>query len=513
MNIELRLLSTMLKSGDFGPIIRGDIQVDHFGTSQGEAVFDFIQGYKRATDGAAPWPSLSIVRERFKAAHIELPDPDEADTVDNLAFEVRVLKLRSEIREAAVAMETVAEGAVDPLEAIAPLLAKLRKNTESHARVQHASLASSAHEVVAQYKTKEIMPEGLPFPWPSLTKATKGLQRHEFVVIAGRPKSRKTFTALRILAHAVKHHHARVLVFSPEMPVRQILLRSIAHMADLPYAEFKDGSMREGEETRLFEVAQRYGRVKDQDDAAYQLQLSGFIPGLGDRHPSLDIIQSTGRDTNWLAQQIEIYRPDIVLVDSFYKQRAPGGKKNDSDWKAVAATSRELKDMAMETGVCVLGTHQLNRDAQKNLGDITNVALADAIGQDVDSMYRVVTGTINGQDVSALYNFASRDVQTEGVMIMNRPCYDYSEIGPIVNRQQVVDLMKQEEVAAAKEENERIAKTKSAPQEPAETSVHAGFKRGGKESKFKRPKRAMEHTESSFSRQLDADYKAALGDE
>lgn len=515
MNIELRLLATMLKTGNFGPIIRNEVNEEHFRTGQGEAIYGFIVNYKHTTDGASPWPSLAIIRERFRVGGDELPEPDPADSVENLAYEVRVKKYRTDIQAFALEAENIAEAAVDPISAIAPLIQKLRKSTEAHLKVQHASLATSLPLIVEQYRNKEILPEGIPLPWPTLNHATRGMQRREFMVLCGRPKSRKTFTGLRILCHAVKHHHCRALVFSPEMPVRQMLLRCIAHLADLPYAEFKDGSLAEADEARLYDIAKRYGRVKDDDDASYQLQLAQHIPGLGDAFPSLDIVQSTGRDTAWLAQQIEIYRPDIVMVDSFYKQRSPGGRKHDSDWKAVTAVSRELKDLAMETGVCLIGTHQLNRDAQRSLGDMSNVALADAISQDTDALYRVVTGKIEGQDVSALYSYALRDTACEGVMINNAPCYDYSEIGPIVNRQQVEDLMKQEDRALAKEQSEKLAQHVGAPaSKPTSKSIHVDFGRRGndREGKFKRSnKRAME--QSVFTRQLDADYKRAVVDE
>lgn len=512
MNIELRLLSTMLKYGDFGPVIRNDINVEHFGTAQGQQIFNFIANYKHATDGAAKWPSLAIVRERFKGAHVELPDPDPADTIDNLTHEVRVAKFRSELREFAFNAETIAEGSTDPIADIAPIFAKVRKAAEAHVRVQHANLASALPDVVEQYKAKEILPEGMPFPWPTLNKATKGMHPGEFLAIVGRPKSRKTFTALRILCHAVKHNHRRALIFTPEMPVRQMLLRCIAHIANLPYTEFKDGSMAAAEEARLYEIAQLYGRVKDTDDAAYQLQLAEKIPGLGDAQPSLDIVKSTGRDTSWLLQQIEIYQPHIVMVDSFYKQRSPGARKNDADWKTVTAVSRDLKDLAMDTNVCMIGTHQLNRGAQNSLGDISNVALADAISQDTDGMYRVVTGKINGMDVSALYAYAARDAETEGVLINNRPCYDYSEIGAIASRQQVIDLMKQEDIAIAEEEKERLGKATTEREEEKRRSVHTDFGRrsSNRSSKFTRSKRPMEHKDSGFSRQLDEDFKLAM---
>jgi replicative DNA helicase len=472
MNIELRLLSTMLKSGDFSPIIKNEVTREHFETSQGESIYDFIVGYKEITEGAASWPSLAIVRERFRSAAIELPDPDPADNVENLTTEVRVTKFRSDVRQFALDAETAATAALDPLGAVLPLIEKLRKATESQQRVNHISLRTGIRGVIQRYEAKEILPQGISYPWPTLSKATKGMHPGEFIVIAGRPKARKTFTALRILTDAMKNDNARVLVLSPEMKPEQMHLRCIAHLCNLPYAEFKDSSMQKAEEARLYEALAKYELEQDMTEEAYKLKLKRFIPGLGDKMPSLDIVQSTGRDTQWIAAQIELYRPDIILCDSFYKQRTPGSRKNDSDWKIVAAVSRELKDLAMETNTTIIATHQLNREAQKSVGDISNLALADAVGQDADAIFRVITVKLNGQDISAIWNMGTRDVATEGVIINNRPCYDFAELGAIESKRQVQDLMKREDEQLAKEANEELER-KLAQQPGATTTTSA----------------------------------------
>jgi replicative DNA helicase len=457
MNIELSLLAVMLKNGDFGPIQSGDIKEEHFGTDQGIQLFQFINDYRRDTGGNAIYPSLKVVRSRF--SHLELPEPDPGDTVANLADEVRNIKLRSDLRSLSLEIESAANGVDSPALRVLEIAGQLRRITEAQVRTPHVSLADGIQDVVHRYENGVILPNGMDWPWPTLTKSSKGLHKGELVVIAGRPKSRKTFTALRIGTHAVKHGYKRVLVFSPEMPVQQMFLRCVAHFCDLPYSEFKDGSLEEAQRAHLYEAARVYGRLKNHSDEQYLFELGKKIPNLGDARPSLDIIHSAGKDTSWMAAQIEVYQPDIVIADSFYRQRAVSGRKNDVDYKAITALSREMKDLAGECNVAIIGTHQLNREAQRSVGDINNLAWADAIAQDADAIYRVVTGKMPDHgEVSALLNYASREVKEDGVLISNKPCYDYSEIGPILNKQQVVDLMRQEDKTSQEEENKELRK-------------------------------------------------------
>lgn len=456
MNNELTLLATMLYRGDFTPVLSGQIEEEHFETIEGKTLYKFIRNYRGETGGQAQYPSYSVTKMRFKSS-IELPEPEPGETVTTLAYEVRVDKYRSELRQIASELETVAGSADDPVAGAAPYIAELRRSVEKQQQTPHVSLANGIMQVAQNYDQGEILPDGIPWPWELLTQATKGLHKGDFVVFGGRPKSRKTFTALRVGMHALKHHQQRVLVFSPEMTVRQIFLRCVAHLCDLPYAEFKNGAMQDAEEMRLFDAADIYGRMKEMDDAAYQFQLLDRIPNIGDTYPSLDIVQSTGRDTAWMKSMIELYTPTLVIADSFYRQRPLSGRRNDADWKAVTMLSREMKEMAMEMKVPIIGTHQLNRSTEKSgVGDLSNLALADAIGQDADRIYRVITGKSEGQSISLIVTLGDRDSPFDGVVIRNEPCHDYRQIGEIKNQAQILDLLRQEDAAEAREENERL---------------------------------------------------------
>jgi hypothetical protein len=458
MNIELSLLATMAYHGDFSPIVRGDIVQEHFETEQGKILFNFICNYRKDTGGTAVYPSLKTIRKRFAKASMELPDPDPGDTVAALAFETRLERFRSELRQLATNAGQIADTSSDPFGDTMPLIHELRRAAEQTQKVDHMSFANGFKVVSDNYKNKEIIPDGIPWPWPTMTKETKGLQKQECIAIVGRPKSRKTFTALRVGTHAVKAHGKRVLIFTPEMPVRQIFLRCVAHLCDLPYREFKNAQMQEAEEARLFAAAQAYYRMPDCEDWLYHMQMQELFPDLeeGQLPPSLDIVMSTGKDVMWMAGQIEIFRPDLVIIDSFYKHRGQGQKKNDADWRAMVTISREMKELAMQQNIPIILTSQLNREAQKSIGDLSNISFTDAIGQDMDGIYRVITGKAEGHDVSALISYAHRDVAFEGILIRNEPCWDYSEIGLITNRKIVSDLLKQEDETASKEEAERL---------------------------------------------------------
>lgn len=453
VNIELRLFAKMLQTGDFSSIQNGDITAETCATEQGLIVYNFITGYRSSTDNMARYPSLSVVRSRFTNSMIDLPDPDPGDTMEALVYEAQTMRMRGRVQELAVELDTLAKSSDDLFAGLAKKQAEIRKMTDKLQRSRHVSLASGFEDVVADYDNGTIVPEGVPWMWPSLQKATRGMQKGDFIIVAGRPKSRKSFTAFAAGVSAVRDHHQRVLIFTPEMKRKMVLLRSIATFCGLRYSEFKNSGLDEAETVRLLEAARVYGQLPNEDSLEYSFRLRSRIPDLPLwALPSVDIVESTGRSISWMESQIELYKPDIVIADSFYRQVADGAKRNDVDHKVMTMLSRNLKDLAMTTNIVMIGTHQLNREADNKVGSLSNLGYSDAFGQDMDLGFRVITGKINGKDVSAIVVLGGREVPFDGILINSVLCSDFSEIAPITNRKMVESLLKQEEAEEAKEE-------------------------------------------------------------
>ena len=446
----------MLHRGDFGPLIQGDITAEHFETDAGKIVHNFITGYVTQTDREARYPSLGIIRNRF--TNLELPDPDPGDDLRALVHETVMMKTKADLRRIATDLQTISMNSDNPHDALPGILGSLKKLTDAGQRSKHLSLSGSFNEILENYDYGAILPNGIPWPWPALNDATKGMQRKEFVVLAGRPKSRKTFVALCVATYAMKHHHARVLVFTPEMPRMQIMLRIVSFLSGIHYAEFKNSKLDDAEHLMLLESAKSYAKLTRENEHDYHLRLKRDLHLPSGIMPSIDVVESTGKTVSWMEAQIEMYRPDIVICDSFYRQAPENTKKSDADWKAMTAISRSLKDLAMTTNTCIIGTHQMNRGAEGQIGTLSNMALADAIGQDADVIFRIITQTVQGMGRSAIIVLGGREVPFDGIFINNEPCYDYSQVGVITSKQTIVKWLKEDDNAAAEEEAKETLK-------------------------------------------------------
>jgi len=97
-----------------------------------------------------------------------------------------------------------------------------------------------------------------------------------------------------------------------------------------------------------------------------------------------------GGGVGWLAQKVRDFHPDIVFVDGMYLMKDDRTNSRSIDWKNVAHISQDLKMMAGDFDIPLVGVTQANRGAEKSKGeDLTELSYADALGQDADAVFRV----------------------------------------------------------------------------------------------------------------------------
>lgn len=454
MSVALALITSMLKAGDLGPIHRGEFRKEHCMDAASVTLFEYLSSYRRHSGGVGHVPAEAVIKARFP--HLQLPDVAPIIDLPGLVYEARTEKTRIRVQELASRL-AMATKAADPIGELRTVRTEFDMIMRECSVADDLSFADSAHDILSDYTHNTILRHGIPWPWETLTRGTQGIQKGEFYIVAGRPKSRKTFIALYIAAYLVRVHGARVLFISPEMPARQVMLRFVAFLGEVHYAQFKQGSLSAGEEDKLFtsvltllDQMQDPGVVEHSDDnlAVHKMPGMGSEPDRG----GFVVAKATGQPVTFIESKIQEHRPHVVIVDSFYRLGMAGGSKTyDSDWKVITSVSRMLKDMSMDHKIGLIGTHQLNRDADEKIGSLANMGYSDAIGQDCDMAMRVITAKRRTGDKSALIILGARETDIEGVLINNVPCSDFSEIEPLVpgNRSKLLTMLSEEETSDA----------------------------------------------------------------
>lgn len=420
-HIELRLFAAMAEVGDFSPVTSGQITEKTLRTSEAKMLLNFALAYRETEGRGMGFPTRATIEARFAQSGLELPEVSQAEKngIEQLAHEVRTHAFRADLRLYAQELALISDSP-DPRTEAENLLQRFRHNIDGLMPQQAMSIRDALPDIVEDYVNGGLITDGIPWRWPTLQEATRGLHKQQLVILAGRPKQRKTFVAIAQAMYSVMMG-LKVLFVSPEMPNRQVMNRAVATAAEVRYSELKNGMLPPDQEERFMDLAHAYDEVRE---------------GLGE----FWVVQGVEKPVSWIETEVERYQPDLLVVDSLYRLGSGTGSKREADWKVVTAISRGLKDLAMTAEIPILAVHQLNRAAEDKVATTANLALADAVGQDADLILQVMTRRRAEGDESALVVLDGRETDSLGVVIKNVPCQDFSEVGPIVNMKTVNDF-------------------------------------------------------------------------
>ena len=186
---------------------------------------------------------------------------------------------------------------------------------------------------------------------------TEGFTPGDFVVIAARPSVGKTSLGLAI-AHNVAKRGQTALIFSLEMDAKQIVARFL------------------GMNSRTDLLALRTGNVMDAEAATALMGL----PILIDDTPGLSIMELRTKARRATAQG----KLGVIIVD--YIQLMRTSEHEENRVQEIATITRNLKALARELGVTVIGLSQLSRAAGDSGSEpkLSTLRESGALEQDAD---------------------------------------------------------------------------------------------------------------------------------
>ncbi len=214
---------------------------------------------------------------------------------------------------------------------------------------------------------------GVPTGLTDFDNLTAGLQSSDLIILAGRPSLGKTSLALTIAQYAVLGQKpVSVLLFSLEMPKKQIALRLLSSLGEIDHSELRVG---------------RIGRNWSKVNSA--LNMLKDAPLLIDDSQMLtpDRIRSRARRVA-RAEDRAGRRLGLILVD--YLQlidAAPTERRDVNRATELGTISKSLKALARELDVPVVVLSQLNREVERRPDrrvQLSDLRDSGAIEQDAD---------------------------------------------------------------------------------------------------------------------------------
>ncbi|MDX1502096.1 MAG: replicative DNA helicase [Thermoanaerobaculia bacterium] len=207
---------------------------------------------------------------------------------------------------------------------------------------------------------------GVPTGFIDLDEKTRGLNRANLIIVAGRPGMGKTSLALNIAQHVAIREGKAVGFFSLEMSQQELAMRILSAESDVPFGPLRTGHMSQKQWNKV--VASVRGISKAPlfiDDSA---------------NPSLLEVASKARRLR------AEHGLELVVLD--YLQLMQAGGKYENRNLEISAITRGLKQLAKELDLPVIALSQLSRQPERRGSDhrpqLADLRESGSIEQDAD---------------------------------------------------------------------------------------------------------------------------------
>jgi hypothetical protein len=208
---------------------------------------------------------------------------------------------------------------------------------------------------------------GIPTGYPTLDKATGGINSGEFWIVAARLGQGKTWTLVNMATHALIAGKT-VLYVALEGSRSAIHMRSHNLLSAMYSKEvFKSIDLMRGTGVDLLEYKK------------FLKSLSRNLTGkfIVDDTPPSRVNPLT------VAAMIERYNPDVTYLDYIQKMDNGGG-----DWQSMTALSAQMQDVAVRYDQPIVAASQINRTG--GIGNdppgAEHLAGSDSLGRDIDAL-------------------------------------------------------------------------------------------------------------------------------
>lgn len=190
-------------------------------------------------------------------------------------------------------------------------------------------------------RNNEIEADGLMTGFRHLDFITRGFQRSDFVVIAGRPAMGKSALLGQVCKNACTvDPNAVIAIFSLEMSKEQYVQRLVASHAGVDLTKLRAGSLSSDEVERMKHA-------------------SVFLHGLNLHIDDSSSISALEIRAKLLRLQHERGRVDAVAID--FLQRMRTDKRTDSRQQEVSRIAQDLKTLAKDFQIPVIALSSLSR--------------------------------------------------------------------------------------------------------------------------------------------------------
>lgn len=233
-------------------------------------------------------------------------------------------------------------------------------------------------EYIDEIERRALDTSYMPYGLSKIDMVTGGLRRGEFTVLAARPAVGKSALALQIAESVAEH--AKVLYVSLEMKRTQITERRILRQDKMiKHSNLKSGKLTNGKNGTFDEWKELSVALSEMKDITI-----------------LDDIYEFPK----VKYAVEKHNPDLVIIDYIGIMKS-GGTFKDKINELVDIT-RNLKLMALEYNIAILGLAQINRGGHEKVPTMADLKGSGSYEEDADNI--IILHRLNGSEGAEGYD-------------------------------------------------------------------------------------------------------------
>lgn len=400
MDWEAALLTKAMRESDIKTPVRKGIQADHFRDPLNRTIWSYLMEHNADPDkgGVA---SIKYIRTKFK----DFEKCNSKDTLASVADRVLERAGYGQLRKLIAEIQEKAQEE-DALAAIKLLKAGAVRLSSDVGGEQIFDAAQSGAEIKAQYKLAKKLKglTGYAFPWEQLTEDTGGANSGDFITLAGRPGTMKTWMTLAV-ADGIYKAGKTPLYLSKEMPKQTLARRWAALHLGLDYRKMRKGRLTKSIENEFFEALAEF-----------------------DEKPPFPIayIKSTGEEALADIQAlVDDVGPDMLFIDGFYFLA-------ERDHALTGMLTSKLKGLAVENWkIPIMVNTQLNQTHETNKENYKSAvggAYGDSYAQDSDVFIKLqLTPELRELNEIAQIPVKIREDEGKAYITNAKPATDFSQ--------------------------------------------------------------------------------------
>ncbi|MEA3489439.1 MAG: replicative DNA helicase [Candidatus Omnitrophota bacterium] len=294
-------------------------------------------------------------------------------TAANIAHYMKIVREKYLLRRLINTATKIVSESFEPSSEVDDLLDRAEKlifditsSKKQEARVSHMKdvVKESIETIDRLYQRKDNI-TGIATGFHDLDVITAGLQRSDFIVVAGRPSMGKSALAVSILEHAGVVGKIPSVYFSIEMSRDQLAQRMLCSIAGVNAHKVRTGFFSQTDWPKLVTAA---GKLSES-------------PIFIDDTPAISALELRAK-----ARRLKS-RHDIQLMVVDYMQLMKGAHNSENRQQEISEISRSMKALARELDIPIIAISQLSRAVEQRSDhrpQLSDLRESGAIEQDAD---------------------------------------------------------------------------------------------------------------------------------